>query len=372
MKKILILSLILIFSAVGFAQPPNARLDADIKRLNRRFENVESIKRKAKDANSEVRLKRAIDSAQRALERFIKKHQNHDVSKYKRALAEFKNPTSSSSVSDFAKVENLVETVEEILEFNLDPRGFIRKEKDALEKAKKKLENFRDKMEKILTTELLTLAKDSSNRKIARISDKANRAAGLLETEFSRTDTKTILKETNQYKMMAKYLKVLSNQEKLSFLSKIFGNKSAVKTANDSANRLIANLGTIDEIERQGEKNYAAKVAKHRMFPERQKSPVLKNQAKRAFVSSIWNKGKSNQVLKVRIVGGGWSITRNKVTGIIISRDQQAQIAYKANDGKCYTYLMLMEQKHQGGGRYGRAYDRSGSTQEILCANVPK
>jgi hypothetical protein len=109
------------------------------------------------------------------------------------------------------------------------------------------------------------------------------------------------------------------------------------------------------------------------MYPERQNDPALRNQATRAFNSSVYRSNETgNKVLKVHLVSSGWSVRRNELTGIILSRDQQVEVAFQAADGKCYLYLMLFEQKHLGGGKYSNGLDRSGSQSEILCENVPK
>ncbi|MEZ5347490.1 MAG: hypothetical protein R2681_18300 [Pyrinomonadaceae bacterium] len=384
MKKSIVVLSILLFSAAAFAQPNDARFDADLKRLNRRFESVESIKRLEKDANTAVRLERAITSAENELGRFKEKYPEHDISKFESALAGFKDPNSTSesssspnpsnsAPSDFAKVENFVETIDEILDLNPPVAKFIRNEDGALEETKQQLADFRLKMDKAVTPEFLALAKDVSNRKIKRIADKANRDAKSMETRLSGINLEQIQSETKENLMLSKYFLIVFTQEQLKYLSRIFGNDDNIAGANALAGKMIAKLGTVEDIEKRGKANYAAKVAEHRMFPERQNNAALRSEATRAFNSSIYRANvKGNTVLKVHLVSGGWSVERNQLTGIILSRDQLVHIAYKASDGKCYTYLMTMQQKHLGGGRYGSGFDRSGSTLEILCENVPK
>lgn len=387
MKQLILLLTLFSFATIAIAQPKNDRLDADLKRLTRRFENVESIKRLESDGNTEVRIKRAIQSAENELGRFKKKYPDHNVSKFEEDLANFKNPqnisandvdkditpNSNGEVSDYAKVENLIESIEEILDFRHDPRKFIQNDETALESSKQQLSGFREKMGKIITPEFITLANDVSNRKIKRTLDKVNREAKTLQTNLSTVDTERISEESDQNLMLSKYFNVLFEKEKINLLSKIYKDLNDLATANNTADNLISELGTLDQIEQKGKANYAAKVAKNRMFPERQNNSALRNEAIRAFNSSVYRaKESGNKVLKAHLVSSGWSVERNKVTGIILSRDQQVQIAYKSSDGKCYTYLMLFMQKHLGGGKYGVGFDRSGSVSEILCENVSK
>jgi hypothetical protein len=384
MKQTILLFLLFAFASVAFAQPTNSRLDADLKRLTRRFENVESIKRLPVDKNTEIRLERAIQSAENELGRFREKYPDHDLSKFEKALADFKNPQAKSSstnnsggnatsadISDFAKVENFVETIEEILDFN--PPRFIGGNEGVVDEAKQQIEDFREKMDNTLTPEFLALAKDTSNRKIKRIGEKANREAKAIVNRLASVKADEILAETEQNTMLGKYFQVAFMLEKVKLLNKIFENDANIMSANEVADKLIAQLGSSEDVEKKGKANYAAKVANNRMYPESQNNQALRDQAIRAFNSSVYRANeKGNKVLKVHLVSSGWSVERNEITGIILSRDQQVQIAYKASDGKCYLYLMLFQQKHLGGGKYGGGLDRSGSTSEILCENVPK
>jgi len=385
MRKLGVLLFFFTVSVAVYAQP-NLKLDTALGRLNRRFEKVESIKRLPEDKNKKIRLERAIRSAENALGRFKKKYPKHDISTFERDLANFKSGktpdgtsesisrSSSSNISSYAKAENLIETIDEILRFLPDTRKFLQNDKNAVELTKQKLERFRNKMKNVITPEFIGLANDDSNRKIKRALDKVRREAKSLKSNLSRIDVKRIKNETKQNLMLSRYFRVLFAQEKLRLLGKIYQNHADVKAASKIADDLIAKLGTIDDIEKQGAANYAALVAKRRLFPNRQKNRSLKNQAIRAFKSSIFTRGKfsSSQILKVHLVSSGWSVQRNKVTGIILSRDQQAQLAVKTADGKCHAYLILLEQKYKGGGRYGGAYMRSGSHGEMLCKNIPK
>jgi hypothetical protein len=386
MKQIILLFILLVFSTTIIAQPGNSRLDADLKRLNGRFQRVESIKRLPKDGNSEIRIKRAIETAERELGRFKKKYPDQDVSKFERALANFQNPNSNSKnpetpenksasneVSDFAKVENFVETIDEILSFYPPVSKFISNIEGTSEKTKQQLKEFQLKMNQTITPEFIALGQDDSVRKVQRAANKAKQRAGSIQTELAQIDINRIQAETKENLMLAKYYQILFKLEQVKQLKRIFSGDPNINSANDTAEKLIAKLGTSDDIEKRSRENYAAKVAENRMFAERQNNQALRNLASSAFRNSVYrSKDKVGQILKVHLVSNGWSVTRNKLTGIILSRDQQVQIAYKATDGKCYTYLMLLEQKHQGGGKYGGAYDRSGSKQEILCTNVPK
>ncbi|MCB1025731.1 MAG: hypothetical protein KDB79_15140, partial [Acidobacteria bacterium] len=239
MKQILFTLFILIFSATTFAQSDDARFDADLKRLNRRFENVESIKRLEKDANTEVRINGAIRSAENELGRFKKKYPDHDVSKFEKALADFKNPqaattvsvdsggrSSTAGVSDFARVEDFVAAIEEILDLN--PPRFLGGKDDAVDEAKQILADFRAKMDKTITPEFLALAKDNSNRKIQRIGEKAARESSAMANRLSSIKPADILAETDQKVGMTKYYLAAFMLEKISLLSKIFENEAEI------------------------------------------------------------------------------------------------------------------------------------------------
>ncbi len=200
------------------------------------------------------------------------------MSSFERDLANFKNPQGgsgdgsetavSSSTSGHAKVEYFVASIETILDFRSDPRPFLQKNPEALLDARKQITEFREKMDQLLTSEFLELAKDQSNRKVQRISEKAVRETKNLYTRLSQTDSARISEEDNENTMRLRYFDIAVSQEKPKVLNTIFAGDADIAAAKQSADSLIAKLGTVDEIEQQGKANYAAKLAKNRMYPE--------------------------------------------------------------------------------------------------------
>ncbi len=385
MKHFVLILFLFGFATLCIAQPTTSgkRIDTDVKILTRRFESIERIIRAPKNKNSAIRYKRAIESAEKALLRFKKKHPDYDTSKFENALNTYRDPQKIASESNnsptkstrtsFSRVEDFAELIDEILALQSPAREFLRSKSDATEMAQKKLSDFRSNMKAKITPEIKAIAAEKNNRKVKRISEKAIRRAIQLESELSKTDIARIKNDPKPNIMLMRYFEVIFAKEKLETLQQIFDNDELSK-ANNVANTLIAKLGTIDQIEKRGKANYAARVAKVRLFPERQKSQALKRRFISAFKGSPFTQKDfaKSEILKVHLVNSGWSVRRNKLTGIILSRDQQAQFALKKADGKCYSYLVLFEQKSQGGGKYGGVYMRSGSSQEMLCSNVPK
>lgn len=76
-------------------------------------------------------------------------------------------------------------------------------------------------------------------------------------------------------------------------------------------------------------------------------------------------------VKKVVITGTQWTVRRNELTGIIVSRFVDATVAYLRVDGTCRIEDVRFTQAAQGAGKYGPCYwDGVGSNDEISCKNA--
>jgi|GEM_PF-6127932 len=73
-------------------------------------------------------------------------------------------------------------------------------------------------------------------------------------------------------------------------------------------------------------------------------------------------------VKKVVITGTDWTVRRNELTGIIVSRFVDATVSYERIDGTCRMEDVRFTQSAQGGGKYGPCYwDGVGDNDEISC-----
>lgn len=382
MKNLLLTVLLLTFATVSFAQPKSAsddrKLQNDLRKLTRRVETLKNLETSSVNKRNENRVRRAIEAAETELASFKQKHPKYDVSSFEKDITDFKNKQEKALENkevDAKNIDGFVATLEEILDFRPPVTSFLSKQDGITGKTEQQLKVFQTKTEQTLTPEFLALAKDSTNRQIRNISNKVRRMVTSDAGRLSSVDTKSIREETEENLMLAKYFDVLFTQKRLATLNKIFVNETEIQTALESSNTIINELGSLAQMQTLARKNYAAKVAKARMYPEVQNNQALRNRFINAFKSSVYRNGdisENSTILKVHLVSSGWSVKRNEITGIILSRDQQGDIAFKATNGKCYTYLMILEQKHLGGGKYSNGIDRSGSQSEILCENVPK
>ncbi len=99
---------------------------------------------------------------------------------------------------------------------------------------------------------------------------------------------------------------------------------------------------------------------------------ALEASFKKAFIAKYGDEDVKS-VLKVRLDATDWSVSRNALTGIIISREHAAWVVYKRIDGTCRVENAGFEQQAQGGGKYGPTYwDGVGENFEIHCGNVNK
>lgn len=95
-------------------------------------------------------------------------------------------------------------------------------------------------------------------------------------------------------------------------------------------------------------------------------------QMKKAFMTKY---GKSDVVAvkRVVIINTDWTVRRNELTGLIISRFMDAAVAYERVDGTCRYEEARFTQSYQGGGKYGACFwDGVGDNEEMSCKNVNK
>ena len=288
-------------------------------------------------------------------------------------------PSASSSAStgrkEMRRRADLVKAVlAEISSFHSDHRAFVTDEQTAPQKSNAKLEAFRAKMTQTITPDIIRMANNTSNNYAVRAARKADGMATTATRNIESTRLSKIKTgEGHSGLSLARYFAIAFQQEQLKQLKKLYPGRQSIESAITVADAAMAELGSIDQVQADRAEAKAARIAAARLYPARQRNAGLERQFASAFKSSIWTQKEfaGSQILKVNLTGSGWTVRRNSITGIILKRDRQASLGVKTRDGKCYSYLVLFEQKHRGSG-YGGAYMASGSEQEMLCKNIPK
>ncbi len=284
--------------------------------------------------------------------------------------------SSSANRKEMRRKGDLVKAaIAEIITFNANHRPFYGDEQKASKEAAQQLEVYRAKIAQLLTPELISMANDASNNYAVRAGKRADSYATATARNISNTNLSRIKTGGNHGGLtMARYFTVAFTQEKLRQLQKLYPGRESIGPPIAVVDAAMAELGSVGEVQADRAAAKAAKIAAERISPAAQRNAALERQFTAAFKRSRWTQKEfaGSQVLRVNLTSTGWSVERHRVTGIILTRDRQADLGVKRRDGKCFSYFIVFEQKHQGGGRYGGAYTKSGSEQEMLCKNVPK
>jgi len=107
--------------------------------------------------------------------------------------------------------------------------------------------------------------------------------------------------------------------------------------------------------------------------PERMAKPSMKNKAlEQDMIDAITRQGWKETPLRAVITSSEWRVVRNPVTGIILRRTLNGQVAVKTPAGKCRVFMIGIAQEYDGS-KYGKSRFLSvGDNFDIACEDVPK
>ncbi|QUL36760.1 hypothetical protein [Erythrobacter sp. JK5] len=262
--------------------------------------------------------------------------------------------------------------VAEITDFVPDHRAFIADNDAAQTQAMQALEDFRAKLDEALTADLIAMANDSGNGYATRVATTASRHAQYLSRAIASTDLDRFRNSDGRDDLaMAQYFLMAYRVEQLAQLARLYPDNSDVLAARSAAGDAMAQLGSLESVRQGRAEALAARIAAMRLRPAVRRDAAAERDFASAFRSSAWTQGEfaGSEVLRVNLLSHGWTVRRNPVTGIILSRDQQAALAVKRKDGKCFSYVIGLEQKSQGS-TFGGTYMASGREREMLCENI--
>lgn len=282
-------------------------------------------------------------------------------------------PASLQSTSASIRFRGEIgEVVEQVRSFRPDMSAFLTGDETALPKAKEQLADFRAQMDQLLTDDFIRRANNMGDRKTMRVAQRAERHAESIANRIGSINLDRMKSQSREGVMLGQYADMLFAGEILRQYARIYPQSEKIAAANRSVAERVADLGSFDAVEGRVAANQSALAAKRRLRPARQNNPALARDFQRAFRSSVWTQKDyaGAQILKTNLIETGWTVERNAITGIIISRYQRAHLGLKTTDGKCHSFLVIFEQKHAGGGRYGRTYMQSGQDAEMLCENI--
>lgn len=148
----------------------------------------------------------------------------------------------------------------------------------------------------------------------------------------------------------------------------VYPSSESILEAKQMAEDVLSMLGSAENAKKHAASVKAGRIADTKMAAAAVSDPDLESQIKKALLASKFANGRT--VIKVNILSKDWTVQRNQITGIILSRTKAYTAAIKEKDGKC-TLLQYADFKQDYvGGKYGTGYLSLGQTTEILCENV--
>ncbi len=270
---------------------------------------------------------------------------------------------------------DLVEAVlDEIEDFLPDHRAFIANNEQAQADAMQALEEFRERMALAITAELIVIAADSTNSYATRAATDAERHAEYTAQAISAVNLDRFRNSGGRDDLaIAQYFLMAYRAEQMQQLARLYPQSQPIAEALRVANAAMTELGALDSVIQGREAAQAARIAEMRLHPAVRRDPVLEQDFAAAFSTSVWTQGEfaGSEILQVNLISPGWTVRRNPVTGITISRDQRGALGVRRRDGKCFSYIAVFEQSYQGSG-YGGTYMASGRDLEMLCENIAR
>lgn len=167
------------------------------------------------------------------------------------------------------------------------------------------------------------------------------------------------------------YYELLFKQAYWDAAQKVFPKETDVADMYKKITTIISGLGSIDDLRKNAEKNRIEMVKNTKMPVASVKDASLEKMFMEAFNSKYEDEFKGT-AMKAVVTSKDWAIRRNELTGIVIGRQREGAIAYKASDGKCYlvTYFNIF-QDYVGNSFQGtRSIYVVYKGQEMLCENV--
>lgn len=302
--------------------------------------------------------------AKNALDSIKRREPNFDTSQMEKALADLQAKKTNASETSKNELRSKIEA-DKILT-KLFQRNLQTDSGDTAESTKKSIDEYSQLTEKILPLDRNLIQKelDSALRYVKKVLEATDRNKSKLITEINESlDTKY---------SEHKYYELLLRQSYLDNARKIFPDETDIKTAYEAISNDIKGLGTADERKAKAEKNLNAKIDAERMPKAVLRDAKLEKWFEDVFKSQTAMRGQNYTFLRVNITSTDYLITRNELTGIILSRSRGARIAFKKPDGKCYHGLYGIVQEYVGGSFQGATLTLDFGQYEMRCENVNK
>lgn len=185
--------------------------------------------------------------------------------------------------------------------------------------------------------------------------------------ETAIMETKKFYEKSEELTLYSYYeIKWIYNKWKL--FSEAFPQNKVFASAMQKADEARKIIGSADDAKKHGDNVKMKRVAETKMEAASVNDPELESQIKNALSKSKYADGKS--IVKINVHSSSWSVQKNSVTGVTLSRTKGFSAGLKDNGGKCWLLHYVDYKQDYSGGKFGQGYINLGEVVEILCENI--
>lgn len=185
------------------------------------------------------------------------------------------------------------------------------------------------------------------------------------ETEIN--STRKYYEKSEERNVYSYYqIKWLYNKWKL--FSETYSESEDLKEALQKAEEVLKMIGSESDAKKHTETVKANRIAQTKMNPASVNDPELEKQIKTAVLKSKFGIGK--EVIKVNVHSSEWTLQKNNISGVTLSRTKGFSAALKDSNGKCSLLHYADYKQDYVGGTFAKGYINLGEVVEMLCENV--
>ncbi len=176
---------------------------------------------------------------------------------------------------------------------------------------------------------------------------------------------------TDPTKARTNYISLLYRKAYWQVVQKIYPKNSDFAKAYKISESTLKAFGSLEQINKNVDKNYLAMVNKRRLPDAVVKDPNLEIAFKNAFVTSCKATNREYVFVKAIITSSDYIIIRNQNTGVVTQRARDGVIVFKSN-GKCYYNDYRIYQEFVGNSFTGaqQGYFQESYIREINCTFI--
>jgi hypothetical protein len=220
------------------------------------------------------------------------------------------------------------------------------------------------------TADLLLLKESITKNDLEKFKGYLNTDLQTAENDLLELDRRC-REQTNPENAEVQYYELQYKQSYWNAAQKIYPEEKDFARTYETATKLLAGLGTLEDVHKIASKSKQQKINETRL-----PAAVAKDAALEKTFMEIFNKQYGEEykgtATKAILLSDDWTILRHEITGIVTGRRRHAAIVYKGTNGKCYlTSNFFIHQEYVGNAFINTKsiYVLMGS-QEMLCEHA--